>query len=254
MQRHFGQWDQTLAGDATRTAALLDRLLPHAHVIPISGDSYRLREERQAGVINRIPPSSIEADDVERKRNLKEAAPSHSMHNHRHRCINLRVRVRLKLYQAEIAFGTPATFRCGRDFAAWLGLVPRQTGSGARIRQRGLSKRGNTYLRALPVHGARSVILRGPSNTVARRLAGAAPLQCRCCRSSQQIGRDRLGRPIPPNPVRGACRREKTAPRLHISGGRFPHQGAQAKRCLMASRSDRVEARLRRVVNLEFAY
>lgn len=39
----FGQWDQTFADDATLTAALLDRLLHHAHVIPIMGDSYRLK-------------------------------------------------------------------------------------------------------------------------------------------------------------------------------------------------------------------
>ncbi len=59
------------------------------------------------------------------------------------------------------AIGDPATFRSGREFAAWLGLVPRQTGTGGRIRQLGLSKRGNTYLRTLLMHGARSVILRG---------------------------------------------------------------------------------------------
>lgn len=47
----FGQWDQTFADDATLTAALLDRLLHHAHVVPISGDSYRLKEKRRAGVL-----------------------------------------------------------------------------------------------------------------------------------------------------------------------------------------------------------
>jgi len=74
----FGQWDQTFADDATLTAALLDRLLHHAHVVPISGDSYRLKEKRQAGMINRIPPPHLdEADDVKRKRNSKEASPSH---------------------------------------------------------------------------------------------------------------------------------------------------------------------------------
>lgn len=73
----FGQWDQTFADDATLTAALLDRLLHHAHVVPISGDSYRLKEKRQAGMINRIPPPHLnEADDVKRKRNSKEAALS----------------------------------------------------------------------------------------------------------------------------------------------------------------------------------
>jgi DNA replication protein DnaC len=35
----FAQWDQTFAGDATLTAAMLDRLLHHAHVVAIQGDS-----------------------------------------------------------------------------------------------------------------------------------------------------------------------------------------------------------------------
>jgi len=70
----FGQWDQTFADDATLTAALLDRLLHHAHVVPISGDSYRLKEKRQAGMINRIPPQHRDdADNVKSKRNSKEA-------------------------------------------------------------------------------------------------------------------------------------------------------------------------------------
>src|SRR5262249_47810838 len=37
----FGQWDQTFASDTALTAALLDRLLHHAHVITIKGESYR---------------------------------------------------------------------------------------------------------------------------------------------------------------------------------------------------------------------
>ena len=73
----FGQWDQTFADDATLTAALLDRLLHHAHVVPISGDSYRLKEKRQAGMINRIPPPHRDdADNVKSKRNSKEATHS----------------------------------------------------------------------------------------------------------------------------------------------------------------------------------
>ena len=47
----FGQWDQTFADDATLTAALLGRLRYHAHVVPISGESYRLKDKRRAGVI-----------------------------------------------------------------------------------------------------------------------------------------------------------------------------------------------------------
>lgn len=47
----FGQWDQAFAGDAVLTAALLDRLLHHSHVIQIQGDSFRLKDKRKAGVI-----------------------------------------------------------------------------------------------------------------------------------------------------------------------------------------------------------
>ena len=45
----FGQWDATFAQDTTLTAALLDRLLHHAHIVPIAGESYRLNHQRQAG-------------------------------------------------------------------------------------------------------------------------------------------------------------------------------------------------------------
>jgi DNA replication protein DnaC len=46
----FAQWDTTFAGDATMTAAMLDRLLHHAHIATISGESYRLRERKKAGI------------------------------------------------------------------------------------------------------------------------------------------------------------------------------------------------------------
>jgi DNA replication protein DnaC len=50
----FGQWDATFAQDATLTAALLDRLLHHAHIVPIAGESYRLKHQRQAGTVKSI--------------------------------------------------------------------------------------------------------------------------------------------------------------------------------------------------------
>ncbi len=46
----FSQWDTTFAGDATMTAAMLDRLLHHAHVAMITGESFRLRERKRAGI------------------------------------------------------------------------------------------------------------------------------------------------------------------------------------------------------------
>lgn len=52
----------------------------------------------------------------------------------------------------------PASFRNGRQFAAWLGLVPRQHSSGGRTVLQGISKRGDVYLRTLLIHGARAVV------------------------------------------------------------------------------------------------
>lgn len=53
----FGQWDQAFAGDTTLTAALLDRLLHHSHVIQIRGESYRLKDKRKAGIIQSRQPA-----------------------------------------------------------------------------------------------------------------------------------------------------------------------------------------------------
>jgi transposase len=57
------------------------------------------------------------------------------------------------------AIGNGAAFHKGREFAAWLGLVPRQHSTGGKARLFGISKRGNRYLRKLLVHGARSAVL-----------------------------------------------------------------------------------------------
>ena len=45
----FAQWPSALADDATLTAALLDRLLHHAHIVQISAESYRMKDKRKAG-------------------------------------------------------------------------------------------------------------------------------------------------------------------------------------------------------------
>jgi transposase len=54
--------------------------------------------------------------------------------------------------------GDMKSFRSGREFAAFLGLVPRQSGTGGKVRLLGISKRGDTYLRKLLTHGARAVV------------------------------------------------------------------------------------------------
>jgi transposase len=54
--------------------------------------------------------------------------------------------------------GEARAFKSGREFCAWLGLVPRQTGTGGKVKLQGISKRGDAYLRTLLIHGARSVL------------------------------------------------------------------------------------------------
>jgi transposase len=58
------------------------------------------------------------------------------------------------------AIGTGDAFAKGRDFAAWLGLVPKQISTGDRTILAGITKRGNRYLRTLFIQGARSVLMR----------------------------------------------------------------------------------------------
>lgn len=61
---------------------------------------------------------------------------------------------------ALVAFvGEPRRFRSSRHFASFLGLTPRESSSGLKRRLGRISKRGNTYLRMLLVHGARSALL-----------------------------------------------------------------------------------------------
>ena len=49
-------------------------------------------------------------------------------------------------------------FSSGRSLAAWIGLVPRQNSTGGKTTLLGISKRGNTYLRRILIHGARSCV------------------------------------------------------------------------------------------------
>ncbi len=57
------------------------------------------------------------------------------------------------------AVGTPQHFKSGRQFAAWLGITPREHSSGSRRSMGSITRRGNVYLRTLFIHGARSALL-----------------------------------------------------------------------------------------------
>ncbi len=58
----FTQWASAFADEATLTAALLDRLLHHAHVVQITGESYRLKDKRKAGQTPVRRPNKTTAD------------------------------------------------------------------------------------------------------------------------------------------------------------------------------------------------
>src|SRR6201982_1954357 len=78
------------------------------------------------------------------------------------------------------AIGNGAAFRRGRDFAAWVGVVPRQYSTGGKQKLFGISKRGNLYLRRMLIHGARAVLFRVKYDTAGfgqcvHRLAQRAP-------------------------------------------------------------------------------
>jgi transposase len=77
------------------------------------------------------------------------------------------------------AVGKAEAFEQARDLGAWLGLVPRQHTTGGKPRLLGISKRGNTYLRTLLIHGARAAL---PSLAKADTPLGAwlRGLQARC--------------------------------------------------------------------------
>ena len=56
------------------------------------------------------------------------------------------------------AIGDITVFKNGRELAAWLGLVPRQHSTGGKQNLLGISKRGDTYLRTLLIHGGRATV------------------------------------------------------------------------------------------------
>jgi transposase len=65
------------------------------------------------------------------------------------------------------AIGNGAAFHKGREFAAWMGLVPKQYSTGGKAKLAGISKRGNLYLRKILIHGARAVVLRSKRERIA---------------------------------------------------------------------------------------
>jgi transposase len=71
----------------------------------------------------------------------------------------------------------PKAFRSGREFAAWLGLVPRQNSTGGKTRLGGITKRGNRYLRRLLINGASANLLRSKATKADRPRSSTTPTE-----------------------------------------------------------------------------
>ena len=95
------------------------------------------------------------------------------------------------------AIGTGDAFTKGRDFAAWLGLVPRQISTGDRTILGKISKRGNRYLRVLFVQAAWVVLVK-PKELASSRAQAVA-------RSSQEAAASQRPRHRPRQQARSHC-------------------------------------------------
>jgi len=91
------------------------------------------------------------------------------------------------------AIGTGDAFSKGRDFAAWLGLVPKQISTGDRTILGKISKRGNRYLRVLFVQAAWVVLIK-PQSWERHGLKPWIEAANSCDRACQQTGQDCLER------------------------------------------------------------
>ena len=122
--------------------------------------------------------------------------------------------------------GDAKNFDNGRQFAAWLGVVPRQHSSGGKPTLLGMSKRGDAYLRTMLIHGARSVIYRATQRAAndswvvqahreAQQERGG---RCAC----QQDRQDRMGAAGPRQEVRERLRSGIVCQHTNHSQGELP--------------------------------
>jgi transposase len=106
----------------------------------------------------------------------------------------------------------PTQFHSARQFAAWIGLVPKQNSSGGKQRQGGISKQGDRTLRRLLVLGATAVIrhARTKSTPEAAWLKGV--LERRPARLASVAQANKTARIVWALLIRGGCYRTPAAP------------------------------------------
>jgi transposase len=97
---------------------------------------------------------------------IKSAAQQGQLMQHRTRDLLIRQRTQLSATAIVATVPDSTAFRSGRDFAAWIGLVPRQDSTGGKQKLGPISKQGDRYLRRILVVGAHSVLQRAKQNPV----------------------------------------------------------------------------------------
>lgn len=175
---------QRLISDRTRLVNQIRGLLAE-HGVVIARDISRLRQALRQIVDgcrgDDGVPDMIRELVIEIREELAELEKRIASFNHRIRVLFRTNEACQRIGQIEgvgpitatalvAAAGDQRCFRNGREFAAWLGLVPRQRSSGGKARLFGISKRGDRYLRTLLIHGARAVLGKAHGKTDARSL------------------------------------------------------------------------------------
>jgi len=110
--------------------------------------------------------------------------------------------------------GDLSRFRNGRQLSAWLGLTPREHSSGQQRRLRGLTKRGDAYLRTLLIHGARAVLQ--AARIKQRRGQTLDPLQTWALSLQARQGHNKAACALANKLARRGCGRWNTTARLSI--------------------------------------
>lgn len=137
-------WPKGLATLRQRLPALLDE--PHSELPPLLRQALRAQYEHLCDLDRQVRASTTTLEHLSRE--LPRCQPLLQ-----HRGVGA-----LTATAVAAELPDPSLFRNGRQFAASLGLVPRQLSTGGQPLLLGISKRGNVYLRTLLTHGARAVV------------------------------------------------------------------------------------------------
>ena len=126
----------------------------------------------------------------------------------------------------------PSVFRSGREFAAWLGLVPRQRSTGGKQRMGRISRQGDRYIRRLLIVGAQSALLRSKE---IRDNAWVQGLLARCARLKVAVAlANKTARIAWKLMVSGErydrARAARRTARVHQGDGRHPPSATAARR------------------------